>query len=71
MTEVGTAMIKRNLSSYDFPGDLKKKNYAESLVAVADIKLAVRSYKTGKSADFMKMAMASCDTLLRDRKSVV
>lgn len=45
------------------------KNYAESLVAVADIKLAVRSYKTGKSADFMKMAMASCDTLSVDSLS--
>ena len=29
MTEVGTAMIKRNLSSYDFPGDLKKMDMKE------------------------------------------
>jgi len=29
LTEVGTAMIKRNLSSYDFPGDLKKMDMKE------------------------------------------
>lgn len=36
------------------------KNYAESTVAIADIKIAVRSQKTGKSAEFMKRAMAPC-----------
>ena len=30
-------------------------------VAIADIKIAVRSRKTGKSADFMRSAMAECD----------
>lgn len=39
------------------------KNYAESTVAIADIKIAVRSLKTKKSMDFMMKAMAECDTL--------
>lgn len=39
------------------------KDYAESTVAIANIKIAVRSYKTQKSIDFMKRAMAPCDTL--------
>ena len=43
------------------------KDYAETTVAVADIKIAVRSMKTRKSKDFMKRAMAPCDTLDIDR----
>lgn len=39
------------------------KNYAESTVAIADIKIAVRSQKTGKSIEFMKRAMAPCETI--------
>lgn len=39
------------------------KDYAESTVAIANIKIAVRSYKTNKSIDFMKRAMAPCKTL--------
>lgn len=39
------------------------RQYAESTVAVADIKIAVRSQKTAKSMDFMKKAMAECDSL--------
>ena len=34
------------------------RDYAESVVAVADIKIAVRAQKTAKSIDFMKRAMA-------------
>lgn len=37
--------------------------YAESMVAIADIKIAVRCAKTGKTADFMKRAMAECRTV--------
>ena len=37
--------------------------YAESTVAVADIKTAVRAQKTGKSVDFIKRALAECETL--------
>lgn len=39
------------------------KGYAETTVAIANIKIAVRSQKTGKSLDFMKRAMADCDSL--------
>ncbi|MBQ1280940.1 MAG: V-type ATPase subunit, partial [Oscillospiraceae bacterium] len=37
--------------------------YAESTVAVADIKIAARCAATGKSAEFMLRALAPCDTL--------
>ena len=43
------------------------RQYAESTVAVADIRIAVRACKTGKSSDFMKKAMAKCDTLDKER----
>lgn len=39
------------------------KEYAESTVAIADIKIAVRSQKTAKNMDFMKRAMAECESL--------
>lgn len=42
------------------------RDYAESMVAVADIKIAVRSQKTAKSIEFMKRAMVPCQTLSVD-----
>lgn len=39
------------------------REYAETSVAVADIKIAVRSLKTGKPASFVNRALAACDTL--------
>ena len=39
------------------------KAYAENTVAVANIKIAVRSQKTGKSKDFMERSMVECDSL--------
>lgn len=39
------------------------KDYAESTVAIADIKIAVRSQKTAKNMDFMKRAMVECESL--------
>ena len=39
------------------------RDYAEATVAVADIKIAARSARTGKSADFMDRAIAECRTL--------
>ena len=39
------------------------KDYAESTVTIADIKIAVRSQKTAKTMDFMKRAMAECESL--------
>lgn len=35
-------------------------DYADTQVAIADIRIAVRSQRTGKSADFMRDAMAEC-----------
>lgn len=43
------------------------KNYAESTVAVADIKIAARCQKTGKSLEFIKNALVPCDTLDTDK----
>ena len=37
------------------------RDYAESTVAVADIRIAARSMKTGKSREFMLRALAPCD----------
>lgn len=45
------------------------RDYAESTVAVADIKIAVRSQKTAKPLDFMKRAMAECDSISADQLS--
>ena len=45
------------------------RDYAESTVAVADIKIAVRSQKTAKSIEFMQRAMAECDSISVDQLS--
>ncbi len=39
------------------------KNYAESAVAIADIKIAVRSLKTKKTLEFMRHAMVPCQSI--------
>lgn len=39
------------------------KKYAEVTVAVTDIKIAVRGQRTAKNAEFLRMAMAECDTI--------
>ena len=43
------------------------EDYADTMVAIADIKIAVRCQKTGKSADFMRSAMAQCRSLNVDQ----
>ncbi|MDO4261147.1 MAG: V-type ATPase subunit [Eubacteriales bacterium] len=43
------------------------RDYAESTVAVADIRIAVRACRTGKSLEFMKRALAPCGSLDIDR----
>ena len=43
------------------------RDYARSVVAVADIKIAVRAQKTAKSIEFMKQAMAECGSLSVDQ----
>ena len=45
------------------------RDYAESAVAVADIKIAVRSQKTAKTIEFMKRAMAQCKSISVDQLS--
>ncbi len=39
------------------------QDYAERTVALSNIKIAVRSSKTGKGAEFMKRAMSPCATI--------
>ncbi len=39
------------------------RKYAQTVVAVGNIKIAVRSQKTGKSIEFMQRAMAECEKL--------
>ena len=43
------------------------QEYAETTVAIADIQIAVRSQRTGKSLEFIKRALAPCDSLSVDR----
>lgn len=43
------------------------EQYAEVTVAVTNIKIAVRGQRTAKNAEFMKMAMAECDTISVDQ----
>ncbi len=45
------------------------RDYAESAVAVADIKIAVRSQKTAKTIEFMKRAKAECKSISVDQLS--
>ncbi len=44
-------------------GDAFLKKYAEITVAISDIKIAVRGCFAQKNADFMKDAMAECETV--------
>jgi len=43
------------------------RDYARSVVAVADIKIAVRAQKTAKSIEFMKQAMVECGSISVDQ----
>jgi len=43
------------------------REYADATVAIADIKTAVRAQKTGKSAEFLKRALAECDSINADQ----
>ena len=42
------------------------RQYAETTVAVADIKIAIRSQNTGKSYEFMKDSMVDCTNISAD-----
>ncbi len=57
-----------------YEAGMKSKNqlfmgYARLKVVAADINIAIRSCKTGKSAQFLKRALVSCDTLNIDSLS--
>lgn len=39
------------------------KRYAEDVVLVADIKIAIRAARTGKNKLFLQRALASCDSI--------
>lgn len=43
------------------------RSYVETVVAVADIKIAVRAARTGKNKQFLVRALAECDSLKTDR----
>lgn len=44
-------------------GDKVLNDYAETVVAIADIKTAARAARIGKSLDFLMKALAECDSL--------
>lgn len=48
-------------------GDGIIRQYADSTVAIADIKIAVRAAKTLKSAEFMRRSMAECGSINREQ----
>ena len=50
-------------------GDGTIRGYAELSVAAADIKIALRCARTGKSLEFMRRALAPCDSLDTERLS--
>ena len=55
--------IVKNKEFGRLPEDAIIREYAEATVAIADIKIAVRAQKTGKSQEFLKRALAPCDTV--------
>lgn len=54
-----------NKLALDSKSDIVKL-YSDTLVAVANIKMAVRCSKTGKQADFINQALSECCTLNKD-----
>ena len=51
-------------------GDEMLRSYVETVVAVADIKIAVRAARTGKNKQFLNRALAPCDSLKLDKLTV-
>lgn len=64
---IDRAAMRAMLAAAEKNGDALLKEYAETVVAVADIKIAVRSVKTEKGLDFMRRAMEECKTLNVER----
>ncbi len=64
---IDRAAMRAMLAAAEKNGDALLKEYAETVVAVANIKIAVRSVKTEKGLDFMRRAMEECQTLNVER----
>lgn len=60
---IDKAALNAILQAGKASGDPLLAFYAEHTVATANIKTAVRCQKTGKSLDFIRRALAKCDTL--------
>ena len=60
---IDKAALNAILQAGKASGDPLLAFYAEHPVATANIKTAVRCQKTGKSLDFIRRALAKCDTL--------
>lgn len=64
---IDRAAMRAMLAAAEKNGDALLKEYVETVVAVANIKIAVRSVKTEKGLDFMRRAMEECQTLNVER----
>ena len=61
------ATLEAMLEAGKKSGEKIIEEYAQTVVAIADIKIAVRSQKTGKNAEFMKKAMVNCSEINVDQ----
>ena len=61
------ATLEAMLEAGKKSGEKIIEEYAQTAVAIADIKIAVRSQKTGKNAEFMKKAMVNCSEINVDQ----
>ena len=60
---IDRATLEAMLEAGKKSGEKIIEEYAQTAVAIADIKIAVRSQKTGKNAEFMKKAMVNCSEI--------
>lgn len=64
---IDRATLEAMLEAGEKSGEKMMEAYAQTTVAIADIKIAVRSQKTRKNAEFMKKAMVSCTEINVDQ----
>lgn len=64
---IDRATLEAMLEAGKKSGEKIIEEYAQTAVAIADIKIAVRSQKTGKNAEFMKKAMVNCSEINVDQ----
>ena len=64
---IDLATLEAMLEAGKKSGEKIIEEYAQTAVAIADIKIAVRSQKTGKNAEFMKKAMVNCSEINVDQ----